>query len=693
MSGDPVPRFLLPLLLLAACTPDGGKGSDKPPAEICDNLEDDDLDELADCADPDCAAVCGEVCTNGTDDDLDGLIDCLDDDCDGLCPENCGDGRDNDADGAIDCDDRDCFGSCPEVCGDGFDNDGDGKVDCLDEECVDPSCLEICTDGRDNDADALIDCADDDCNDPVCDEACADGRDNDADGRVDCDDSDCDGDCPEICTDGRDNDADGQVDCDDDECAAECDADGDGFFNADYGGDDCDDTRADVNPSRPEICNGDEVLDDDCNGLFDEDDPDVDVFTLIAWGPDEDGDGYGTDRDIQFACQQPDGWGFANQDCDDTRADVNPDMPEICNPDEPLDDDCDGRVDDADPDVTEDSYLEWYADRDGDGFGAEDDFVYACSRPDGTAATNDDCDDADPTVGPPSLWFPDADGDGFAPEGIDPADPVPSCDPPGPGLRPLWVGVDCLPDDPGAYPDAEEICEDGIDQDCDGRDRSCMMMYAADGSYGVTGLWQIDMDAGTAVLAFDPGIPITGMTFDDRDQLYVIEAANGYGSGEVYRVDLDAEILIPIATTRQNETSLSWKDGLLYAADENSQYASIDPATGAVSVLAGTPDGGGYGFAHAWDGATMWRMSGSELRELDASGTDRFITAVSGVGGLYGYAQGGGLTVIDGELLFAGDDGRGGTAIYSVDPVTGVATATGVVIPSDTIDALGGTPY
>ena len=35
--------------------------TDKPPAEICDNLEDDDLDELADCADPDCAAVCGEL--------------------------------------------------------------------------------------------------------------------------------------------------------------------------------------------------------------------------------------------------------------------------------------------------------------------------------------------------------------------------------------------------------------------------------------------------------------------------------------------------------------------------------------------------------------------------------------------------------------------------------------------------------
>ena len=98
--------FVLSLTLLASCE-SSPTDSDKPPPEICDNLEDDDLDELADCADPDCAALCGEVCTNGTDDDLDGLIDCLDDDCDGLCPENCGDGRDNDADGAIDCDDRD----------------------------------------------------------------------------------------------------------------------------------------------------------------------------------------------------------------------------------------------------------------------------------------------------------------------------------------------------------------------------------------------------------------------------------------------------------------------------------------------------------------------------------------------------------------------------------------------------------
>ncbi len=685
--------WMIAALLGVGCGSSEGGGSEKTPDEICDNLEDDDLDELADCADPDCAEVCGEVCTNGTDDDLDGLVDCLDDDCDGLCPEDCADGRDNDGDGAIDCDDRDCFGSCPEVCGDGFDNDGDGKVDCLDEECVDPSCAEICIDDRDNDGDGLVDCEDDDCNDPSCDENCADGRDNDADGRVDCDDTDCDGACPEVCDDGRDNDADGQVDCDDPECAELCDADGDGFFNADFGGDDCDDTNFEINPSRPEICDGDESFDNDCDGLFDEDDPDIDPLTLIAWGRDDDGDGYGTARDVFLACQQTPGFGFAGTDCDDTRDDVNPEMPEICNPDEPLDDDCDGLTDDADPDVSEDSYLEWYSDSDGDGFGAEDDFIYACSRPEASAATNDDCDDSDPTVGPPSLWYEDTDGDGFAPEGIDPADPVPSCDPPSPGLRPLWVGIDCLPDDPMSYPDAEEICEDGIDQDCDGRDRSCSRMFAMNGSSGASGLWEIDLDAGTAVAICDPGVPVTGMAFDDADQAYIIHGGGlGVGlasAGRVELIDLETCALTPIANTSQIESSLAFKDGLFYAADENTQYAEIDPAAGTSRALGGIPDGGGYGFAMAWDGTTMWRMNDTELRRVDpATGSDFLVTAVSGVTG----GNGGGLTVIDGVLYFAGD-GPGGTAIYEIDTVTGRATPTGVVVPSSNIDALGGFPF
>ena len=674
-------------VLLAACGGGGpgGSGDEKVPEEICDNLEDDDLDDLADCADPDCAAVCGEVCNNGTDDDLDGLIDCLDDDCDGLCPEDCDDGRDNDGDGAIDCDDRDCFGSCPEVCGDGFDNDGDGKVDCLDEECVDPSCVEICSDGRDNDADELVDCEDDDCNDPVCDEDCADGRDNDADGRIDCDDTDCDGACPEVCDDGRDNDADGRVDCDDEECAEICDADGDGFFNADFGGDDCDDTRFDVNPSRPEICDGDEVLDNDCDGLFDEEDPDIDPLTLIAWARDVDGDGYGTNVEVELACQQPDGKGFAGTDCDDERADINPSMPEICNVDEPLDDDCDGLVDDADPDVTEDSYLEWFADRDGDGFGADDDFEYACSRPEGTAATNDDCDDADPTVGPPSLWLEDGDGDGFG--AGDPFDPVPTCDPPGPGLFPDWIGLDCGPDDPTVYPGAEEICEDGIDQDCDGLDKPCIgELFLAASRYGESGLWAVDTRTGVTRFVGDPRTPITGLTFADDGVLYGV--TGGYGGADVYTIDptTGAAARFGGAAGYGGEAAIADHEGVLYTIDQYTAFGTVDKATGAYTEL-GYPSGGGessYGYALASTPSGLIYVNDTNMHLIDPVAGRMTLVGRTGIA----RDNGGGATMHGGELWFATGDGGGGTALYTIDLVTGAATPSGIVVPEGGIDSM-----
>ncbi len=68
--------------------------------------------------------------------------------------EICGDGVDNDGDELADCADEDCasdaacemvdvYGGPPveEVCGDAIDNDGDSLVDCDDEDCVeDPAC-------------------------------------------------------------------------------------------------------------------------------------------------------------------------------------------------------------------------------------------------------------------------------------------------------------------------------------------------------------------------------------------------------------------------------------------------------------------------------------------------------------------------------------------------------------------------
>lgn len=110
------------LLLMMACPGErkdtGDDTATLVPAEICDNVVDDDEDTYADCFDPDCyaAAVCirtEDVCDNGADDDGDKRIDCADDDCtaDPACVgiENCSNEADDDSDTLVDCDDPDCL--------------------------------------------------------------------------------------------------------------------------------------------------------------------------------------------------------------------------------------------------------------------------------------------------------------------------------------------------------------------------------------------------------------------------------------------------------------------------------------------------------------------------------------------------------------------------------------------------------
>ncbi len=95
-------------------------------------------------------------------------------------------------------------------------------------------------------------------------------------------------------------------------------------------------------------------------------------------------------------------------DCNDEDASVYPGAVEIC---DEIDQDCNGRVDEEALDS-----VEFYRDFDDDGFGSQDDPVLACTQEEGYAANALDCDDADAFV----------------------------------------------------YPEAEEVCEDGIDNDCDG---------------------------------------------------------------------------------------------------------------------------------------------------------------------------------------------------------------------------------
>src|SRR5690606_34638147 len=103
------------------------------------------------------------------------------------------------------------------------------------------------------------------------------------------------------------------------------DQDGDGHQDAACGGDDCDDTRADVHPGQPEQCL--DEIDNDCNGRVDAMDP----WGCPASCADGDGDGY-PDR----SC--------GGTDCGDGSAETFPGATEVC---DGIDNDCDGTIDDG----------------------------------------------------------------------------------------------------------------------------------------------------------------------------------------------------------------------------------------------------------------------------------------------------------------------------------------------------------
>ncbi|MDP6931285.1 MAG: MopE-related protein [Myxococcota bacterium] len=199
------------------------------------------------------------------------------------------------------------------------------------------------------------------------------------------------------------------------------DEDGDGYADIDG---DCDDTDFTVNPAETETDND---VDDDCNGCVDD--------------IDDDGDGY-------TECETTDDEGEDEPyDCDDEDAEVNPGVTEV--PYDGVDNDCDGSDE---------------CDVDGDGYDSEE-----C--PDGKGT---DCDDNDETINPDA-----SEGDPAAGGEADGQDndcngttDDPYLDQDGDGVT--VAEGDCS-DDPAddeladlAYPGAEELCGDELDNDCDG---------------------------------------------------------------------------------------------------------------------------------------------------------------------------------------------------------------------------------
>lgn len=472
------------------------------------------------------------------------------------------------------------------------DNDGDGyagNVDCNDDDAaVHPDAIEVC-DPYD---------VDEDCNGFANnDDAGATGtstyyRDSDGDGfggtddvvetcrapdgytaiSGDCDDGEADisPNAAEICDElDTDENCNGLVD-DQDEAdpltmsTFYADADGDGFGQDTLSteacdlppgyitrGDDCDDTRADVNPDAIEVCD-DLDVDEDCNGFADDEDPGAQYPNVFF--QDGDDDGFGEVSSLVYACDRQPYTSENALDCNDANASINPDATEVCDARD-VDENCDDLADDDDPYASGKTTA--YVDADADGYGNAAYSVDWCDAPEGYVTNADDCNDANPAANPGAVevcdtadvdedcdglsddadssvyrggmssWYRDADSDGYGTEVATLA-----CDMP---VGYTTDKTDCDDAEPTTNPGAEEVCDDGVDNNCDGSAEGC----------GIAGSFTVD-EADTYVygvangdeFALGTGLTTAGdLNGDGYDDLVVGAAlADGTiaGSGAAY---------------------------------------------------------------------------------------------------------------------------------------------------------------
>ena len=386
-------------------------------ADCVDPDDDNDKDpDVTDCApyDPAQGKYNAEIC-NGKDDN-----------CSGKADEGF---PDTDMDGVKNCLDAD------------DDNDGylDGE-DCLPLDAdVYPGAEEVCN-GKDDDCDDSIDEDFDDLDE----DGQANCVDTDDDGDKDPDTSDCapldktighfakemcngvDDDCDDVVDEGwPDTDNDGTLDCFD------FDDDGDGYKD-DV---DCQPKNAAIYPGAEELCDG---KDNDCDGDLDEGFIDTDADGKAnCVDTDDDGDG------------DPDG-----NDCKPLDKTIGHTIKEKCNG---IDDDCDVVIDEGFLDTDNDGTADC-TDDDDDGDGSPDDV---------------DCKPLDDTISPSvqeSCDGIDNNCDGQIDEGMvdTDSDNTANCIDTDDDNDGYADGDDCAPLDPKINPDANEVCGDGIDNNCDG---------------------------------------------------------------------------------------------------------------------------------------------------------------------------------------------------------------------------------
>lgn len=253
------------------------------------------------------------------------------------------------------------------------------------------------------------------------------------------------------------------------------DLDGDGFGNPNVSqssctpvagyvisNTDCNDASSLIKPTAIEICN---TVDDNCNGQINE------GLVFINYYIDSDLDGFGAGTALSSCVALGNSYSTNNLDCNNSNANIRPNAIEVCNS---IDDNCNNLIDDG---LT---FVNFYIDSDGDGFGAGT-ATNTCANPGvGYVANNTDCNNANAAIRPNAIeicngvddncntliddglalinYYIDSDSDGF---GAGTA--INTCLNPGAGY--VTNNSDCNNANSAIRPGVAEICN-GIDDNC-----------------------------------------------------------------------------------------------------------------------------------------------------------------------------------------------------------------------------------